>query len=40
MAYKDLQDFASIHGEWPDAIGMTEDIKELVDRRWKDYGTQ
>ena len=40
MAYKDLQDFTSIHGEWSDAIEMTKDIKELVDRRWKDYGTQ
>ncbi len=24
--------------EWPDEIGMTDEIKELVSRRWKDYG--
>jgi hypothetical protein len=40
MAYKDLQDFTSIHREWPDDIEMPEDIKELIDRRWKDYETQ
>ena len=23
---------------WPDEIGMTEEIRERVSRRWKDYG--
>lgn len=26
--------------EWPDDIEMTEEIKKLVDRRWKDYGIE
>ena len=25
---------------WPDDIEMTEEIKNLVDRRWKEYGIQ
>ncbi|MFQ5794240.1 MAG: menaquinone biosynthesis decarboxylase [Candidatus Bipolaricaulia bacterium] len=25
-------------GEWPDEIVMSEEIKELVDRRWTEYG--
>ena len=24
--------------EWPEDIVMSEDIKNLVDRRWKEYG--
>lgn len=26
--------------EWPDEIQMSEEIKQLVDRRWKEYGIQ
>jgi 4-hydroxy-3-polyprenylbenzoate decarboxylase len=24
--------------EWPDEINMSDDIKEMVERRWKEYG--
>jgi len=24
--------------EWPDDIEMSEEIKDLVDKRWKEYG--
>ncbi len=26
--------------DWPDEIKMTEDIKKLVDKKWKDYGIE
>jgi 4-hydroxy-3-polyprenylbenzoate decarboxylase len=26
--------------EWPEEISMSEDIKKLVDRRWKEYGLE
>lgn len=28
------------HREWPEEIHMTDEIKKLVDKRWKDYGFQ
>ncbi len=24
--------------EWPDEIQMSDDIRKLVDKRWKEYG--
>jgi 4-hydroxy-3-polyprenylbenzoate decarboxylase len=26
--------------EWPDEIHMSEEIKKLVDKRWKEYGIE
>jgi len=28
------------HQQWPEEIAMTEEIRALVDARWKEYGLQ